>query len=282
MCGVNRLAGEVGACGAAAELRIGRAALHSWDEPVISGQNGSGTVFFSHCNLDCVFCQNQMISHGGQGRSTSVPELAGHFLRLQAEGAHNVNLVTAGHYLPHVAAALRLAKKQGLTLPVVYNCGGYERMESLRRLDGLVDVYLPDLKYVSPYWSGLYSGAADYFDYASTAVDEMLRQVGGLEVSGGLMRRGVIVRHLMLPGLLGDTKAVLRYIAAHWRERVYVSLMRQYTPVAKLPRFPDLNRTVTDEEYAEAVAELADLGISMGFLQDGEAIGESFIPEFWG
>lgn len=204
------------------------------------------------------------------------------FLELQTQGAHNINLVTASHYAPTVRAALQQARAQGMHIPVVYNCGGYETVETLRMLDGLIDIYLPDFKYYSSYYAGMYSGAPDYPDFAKEAIAEMVRQTGTPQFDQtGMMIRGTIVRHLMLPGLAGDTAQVLRYLAEHFGDRILVSLMRQYTPFGMAERYPELDRKITDEEYEQAVTLFSELGLA-GFLQDKESISESFIPSFEG
>ncbi|WP_087065686.1 radical SAM protein [Intestinibacillus massiliensis] len=282
-CGVDRAAGQRGFCGADNTVHVARAALHQWEEPCLSGTRGAGTVFFSHCTLGCVYCQNRAIS-GRQGSGVPVDEarLAAIFLDLQRQGAHNIDLVTPGHYAPHIARALGRAKADGLQIPVVYNCGGYEALETLRLLDGLVDVYLPDFKYYSSYYAARYSGADDYFEVASDAVAEMVRQAGAPVFDGeGLLVRGVLVRHLMLPGLAGDTAQVLRHLAGRFGDRILVSLMRQYTPFGMERDYPELDRTLTEREYADAVEIFQDLGLA-GYLQEGEAIGESFIPTWDG
>lgn len=282
-CGVDRTQGQRGFCGATDTMYVGRAALHAWEEPPLSGTHGSGTVFFTHCTLGCVFCQNRTISRReAGGRPVTRERLAEIFLELQTQGAHNINLVTASHYAPSVRDALKAARANGLHIPVVYNCGGYETVETLRMLDGLVDIYLPDFKYYSSYYAGLYSGAPDYPDFAKDAIAEMVRQTGAPQFDAqGIMTRGTIVRHLMLPGLAGDTAQVLRYLAEHFGDRILVSLMRQYTPFGMAERYPELDRKITDEEYDQAVSLFSDLGLS-GFLQDGESISESFIPSFDG
>ena len=282
-CGVDRTAGARGFCGASDTMYVGRAALHAWEEPPISGTRGSGAVFFTHCTLGCVFCQNRTISRrtAVRGRPVTPARLAAVFLELQAQGAHNINLVTASHYAPSVCRALRMARRDGLRIPVVYNCGGYETVETLRLLDGLVDIYLPDFKYYSTYYAGLYSGAPDYPDVAREALPEMVRQTGAPQFdAAGLMTCGTVVRHLMLPGLAGDTAQVLRYLAEHFGDRILVSLMRQYTPFG-MEAYPELDRKITDSEYEDAVHLFSDLGLA-GFLQDGESISESFIPAFDG
>ena len=253
-----------------------------WEEPPISGTNGSGTVFFSHCSLRCVFCQNREISRDREvGKEISFDRLSEIFLSLQAQGAHNINLVTGTHYVPHITEALILARKHGLTIPIVFNCGGYENVDTLRMLNGLVDIYLPDFKYYSSYYAQKYSSAPDYYDCVIDALDEMVHQVGTPKFDeNGIMRSGVIIRHLMLPGLLGDTRQVLSKIAERYGDQVLVSLMRQYTPF-DMEEYPELNRRISDEEYEEAVEWFQTVGLN-GFLQDAESIGESFIPSFHG
>ena len=282
MCGVDRTAGQRGFCGADDQLYGARAALHQWEEPPISGTRGSGTVFFSHCSLRCVFCQNREISRGTEaGKRITTERLSEIFLELQEQGAHNINLVTGTHYVPQIAEALARVRGTELQIPVVFNCGGYERVETLRMLEGLVDIYLPDFKYYSSYYAARYSGAHDYADYAIDAIDEMVRQTGAVTINAnGLMTHGVIIRHLMLPGLAGDTRQVLCKIAQRWGDQVLVSLMRQYTPF-QMEAYPEINRRITDEEYAEAVELFELLGLN-GFLQDAESISESFIPSFRG
>lgn len=279
-CGVNRMAGQLGFCGASDVIHIGRAALHLWEEPPISGKHGSGTVFFCHCTLGCVYCQNRAIScRKASGYPVTWQRLAEIFLELQQQGAHNINLVTATHYTPIVCRAIAFARKSGLMIPVVYNSSGYELVETLQQLEGLVDIYLPDLKYYSTYYAGQYSAAPDYPDIAREAIEEMVRQTGApVFDDDGMMKRGTIIRHLMLPGLAGDTAQVLRDIATRWGNRVLVSLMRQYTPFG-MERYPELNRCIDEDAYQQAVEQFIDLGLC-GFLQDGASIDESFIPAF--
>lgn len=280
-CGADRTKGR-GLCGAGAEIEAARASLHLWEEPPISGTNGSGTVFFSHCSLGCVFCQNRSISRReAAGRPITVPALAKTFLALQAQGAHNINLVTGAHYVPQIIEALSLARDEGLTVPIVYNSSGYECVETLHLLDGWVDIYLPDYKYYSSYYAGLYSHAEDYRETAVDAIEEMVRQTGAPHFDeNGLLKRGTVIRHLMLPGLAGDTAQVLRDIAVRWGDRVLVSLMRQYTPF-EMQDWPELDRTITEAEYADACALFGELGLG-GFFQQDESISESFIPAFDG
>ncbi len=266
-------------------MRVGLAYRHLWEEPCLSGTNGAGTVFFCHCSLRCVFCQNSEISRQTRcdsGVPVTISQLADTFLSLEQQGAHNIDLVTPTHYTPSVAEAMALARTRGLRIPFVWNSSAYECVEVLQTLDGLVDIYLPDLKYDSPYASERYSAAPDYFDVASGAIDEMVRQTGAPRFDrDGLMTRGTIVRHLMLPDNTSDTHRLLRYISRHWGHTVMVSLMRQFTPVGELSRFPELLRKITDTEYTDACELMAALGLR-GWTQDAESISESFIPVFDG
>lgn len=291
-CGVDRLSGKCGYCGQTAEIHAARASLHMWEEPCISGTAGSGTVFFSGCNLKCVFCQNHNIALGTSGKPVTVAHLAEIFLSLQERGANNINLVTPSHFVPQICDGLRQAKSQGLRIPVVYNTGSYENVETLKLLDGLVDIYLPDLKYYSPELSLQYSHAADYFEKATLAIAEMFRQVGtpvfqeithsGQKEMQTLMMRGIIVRHLILPGQTKDSKKLLRYLHETYGNDIYISIMNQYTPLMHVAEIPDLNRKVTSEEYDRVINFALRIGIENGFFQEGEAASESFIPEFDG
>ena len=280
-CGADRTRTR-GLCGANDQIEAARASLHLWEEPPISGTNGSGTVFFSHCSLGCVFCQNRQISRrDGVGKALSIEDLAQTFLSLEKQGAHNINLVTGAHYVPQIIQALSLARRSGLQIPIVYNSSGYERVETLRMLEGYIDLYLPDYKYYSSYYAARYSHAEDYRDIAVAAITEMVRQTGIPQFDGsGLMTRGTTIRHLMLPGLGSDTAQVLRDIASRFGDTVLVSLMRQYTPF-DMQDWPELNRTITEEEYADACEQFRSLGLG-GFFQQSDSISESFIPAFDG
>ena len=280
-CGADRTRTR-GLCGANDRIEAARASLHKWEEPPISGVRGSGTVFFSHCSLGCVYCQNRQISRReAAGQEITIAGLARTFLSLEQQGAHNINLVTGAHYAPHIVKALRLARKEGLSVPVVYNSSGYETIETLQLLDGWIDIYLPDYKYYSSYYADRYSHAADYRETAVTAITEMVRQTDAPQYNAdGMLTRGTVIRHLMLPGLGGDTAQVLRDIAVRFGDRVLVSLMRQYTPFS-MQDWPELDRTITDAEYAEACALFCELGLG-GFFQQDESISESFIPAFDG
>ena len=282
-CGVDRLAGQKGFCGVDAGIMVARAALHMWEEPCISGKEGSGAVFFSGCSLGCVFCQNRTISKGQSGKVITVEHLAELFLELQGQKANNINLVTAGHFLPQVREALILAKEQGLTIPVVYNSSGYEKAEMLRYLEGLVDIYLPDLKYLEADLAGKYSHAKDYPEVAMKALEEMVRQVGTLEFDErGMMKKGVIVRHLLLPGHVRNSKKVLEYLYGTYGDQIYISLMNQYTPMPAMKDDPQLSRKVTDREYDRLLDHAISFGVTNCFIQEGETAKESFIPEFNG
>lgn len=281
-CHANRAAGQTGFCGQTAQLRAARAALHFWEEPCISGDCGSGTVFFSGCSLQCIFCQNHEIALGESGKVISVERLSQIFLELQEKGAANINLVTAGHFIPQVCRALELSKADGLSIPIVYNTGSYEETASLRLLEGLVDIWLPDLKYFSGDLSARYSSAPDYFQVATAAIAEMFRQTPAavFDSGTGLMRRGIIVRHLMLPGQAADSKKILRYLHTTYGDAIYISIMNQYTPLAGVSGLPELNRRVTPEEYRR-VLDFADrIGIENGFMQEDGTAAESFIPPF--
>ncbi|MBE6736748.1 MAG: radical SAM protein [Ruminococcaceae bacterium] len=285
-CGVDRTAGQRGRCHETATVRIARASLHMWEEPCLSGDRGSGTVFFTGCPLGCVFCQNYNIADGTNGAEVSPTELTDIFLKLQDMGAHNINLVTPTHFVPAIVPALERAKELGLGLPVVYNTGTYEAVETLRMLDGLVDIWLPDFKYVSPELAARYSFAPDYFDVASAALEEMARQTrGNLFDLDGMMTRGIIVRHLILPGCTEDSKAVLKYLWDTYGDDICLSIMDQYTPLPRIAtlaggKYKELDRRVTAAEYDDVVNYAVDLGITNAFVQEGEAASESFIPDF--
>ena len=280
-CGVNRLEGHKGFCQVTGEVLVARAALHMWEEPCISGAEGSGAVFFSGCSLGCSFCQNGAIRRGQRGRIYSIPELAETFLELQSQAANNINLVTAGHYLPQTAAALRLAREQGLVIPVVYNSSGYEKPEMLRLLKGLVDIYLPDFKYMDSELAQKYSHDREYPRIAQAAIEEMASQVGEAQFdSRGMMTRGLVVRHLLLPGHVADSRRVVEYLYRTYGDSIYISLMNQYTPMPAMAEDPLLSRRVTAREYDRLVDYALSLGLEHGFIQEGETAQESFIPDF--
>ena len=281
LCAVDRTKGELGVCGETDKVQLARAALHFWEEPCISGDTGSGTVFFTGCNLRCVYCQNREISCGDCGKEVSLERLAEIFLELQNKGAANINLVTPTHFVPQIIWAVSEAKGRGLKIPIVYNSSGYERLETVKLLKNTVDIYLVDFKYASSFLSEKYSAASDYSRMAQLALDEMVRQQPLLEFDeNSMMKRGVIVRHLMLPDNLEDSKAVVRYLYETYGERIYLSLMRQFTPYKIPDGFPELCRTVTDDEYEQLLQFALDLGVENAFIQEGEAAEESFIPPF--
>lgn len=281
-CGVNRLEGQRGRCGAVGEtVKVARAALHYWEEPCISGSRGSGAVFFSYCPLGCVYCQNREISRGDAGKEIAVSRLAEIFLELQGKQAHNINLVTPTHYVPQIVLALREAKEKGLSIPVVFNCGGYEKPETLKLLEGLVDVWLPDFKYVSTEHAAKYSGAADYLENAKAALSEMVRQAGKPVFDiHGIMTRGVIVRHLVLPGMSKESKKILRYLHRTYGDRIYLSIMSQFTPLENVRDYPEIDRTVTESEYENLLDFAVNIGIENAYIQEGGTADESFIPPF--
>ncbi len=284
-CKVNRSEGEKGFCGCDDRLYVARAALHMWEEPCISGKNGSGTVFFSGCPLKCVFCQNGNIADASVGKEITIERLAEIFMELQEKGANNINLVTPTHYVLHIVEALRQAKKNGLTIPVVYNTGGYEKVETIRLLQGLVDIYLPDMKYYSNQLAIKYSRAKDYFETAGAALREMYRQVGKPQFDDvtGMMKKGIIVRHLVLPGNRDDSKRVIEYLFEKYGHNIYMSIMSQYTPMESLKlsgKFPELNEKLDFEEYDEIVDYAIELGVENAFIQEDDVATESFIPEF--
>lgn len=270
-----------GYCGVKNTLRVARAALHFWEEPCISGEEGSGAVFFTGCNLRCVYCQNYHIARAEQGKEITVERLSEIFLELQEKKANNINLVTPTHYVPQIIEALGNAREKGLKLPVVYNCGGYESTETLKRLEGLVDIYLPDFKYMDPVRAKKYSRAEDYPERAKAALSEMVRQQPKAELDQrGILKKGVIVRHLMLPGGIKDSKAVVRYLYETYGDHIYVSLMNQYTPLPQAEKYPELTRKLKKFEYDRLVDYAISLGVSNGFIQEGETAEESFIPAF--
>lgn len=282
MCGADRKNGERGFCGETSEIRAARAALHMWEEPCISGTRGSGTVFFTGCVLRCVYCQNGHIACGNTGKVISIDRLAEIFIEQQERGAHNINLVTPTHFVPQIREAIIKAKEKGLVLPIVYNTGSYENVDTLKMLDGLVDIYLPDLKYYSSELSKKYSEAHNYFEVATAAIAEMVRQVGTPEFDDeGIMTKGVIVRHLLLPGCTEDSKRIIKYLYDTYGDDIYVSIMNQYTPMKGIEeRYPELANKVSYSEYDRLTDYAIDIGIENGFIQEGDTAEESFIPDF--
>lgn len=280
-CGINRRTGQTGVCGVSSEIKVARAALHYWEEPCISGKRGSGAVFFSGCSLHCVFCQNREISDGKEGKVISKERLSDIFMELAGKGANNINLVTPGQYIPDIVWAVNDAKSRGMKLPIIYNTSGYENVTELKLLEGIVDVYLPDFKYMDSTLSARYSRAKDYPSVAKQALSEMVRQQPDVVIDNatGLIQKGVIVRQLLLPGHVNDAKAVLKYLYDTYHDHVYISMMSQFTPIA-LKDYPEINRTVTRREYERLVDYALEIGITNAFIQEGDVAKDSFIPAF--
>lgn len=280
-CGINRRTGQTGVCGVSSEIKVARAALHYWEEPCISGKRGSGAVFFSGYSLHCVFCQNREISDGKEGKVISKERLSDIFMELAGKGANNINLVTPGQYIPDIVWAVNDAKSRGMKLPIIYNTSGYENVTELKLLEGIVDVYLPDFKYMDSTLSARYSRAKDYPSVAKQALSEMVRQQPDVVIDDatGLIQKGVIVRQLLLPGHVNDAKAVLKYLYDTYHDHVYISMMSQFTPIA-LKNYPEINRTVTKREYERLVNYALEIGITNAFIQEGDVAKDSFIPAF--
>lgn len=281
-CNVERYQGKKGVCNVSGnKIMVARAALHLWEEPCISGEYGSGTVFFCGCTLGCVYCQNHIISKAETGKEITIKRLAEIFLELQGKNAANINLVTPTHYTPQIIAAVKIAREHGLNIPMVYNCSGYEKAETLKLLENIVDIYLTDFKYMDSTLAKKYSRAPDYPKFAKSALAEMVRQQPRAEFDeNGMMKKGVIVRHLLLPNQLQNAKEVVSYVYDTYRDRVFLSLMNQYTPLEHVESIPDLNRAITKKEYDELIDYAISLGVENGFIQEGETASESFIPSF--
>ncbi len=278
-CGVNRYK-SVGVCGASNKLKVAYYSLHEWEEPVISGDKGSGTIFFSNCNMKCIYCQNKKISTGGYGKVISNKRLGEIMLELQERGVHNINLVTPTHYVPQIASVLHKIKDKELKIPVVYNTSSYENVGTIMMMKGLIDIYLADLKYYDDSLSENYSHCKNYFEIATMAIDEMYRQVGKFVLDeNGMMKKGLIVRVLVLPGHVDDSKKIIEYVYKTYGDDVLISIMSQYTP-ANHCIYNNLNRKLTKDEYDEIIDYALDLGITRAFMQEGEAAEESFIPNF--
>lgn len=273
----------VGYCNAPATITAARASLHMWEEPCISGENGSGTVFFSGCPLKCVYCQNAAISDCSKGKEISEDRLAEIFIELEQKGAANINLVTPTHYTLSVINAVRTARDNGLSIPIVYNCSGYEKTETLELLEGTVDIYLTDFKYIRKETAQRYSSAPDYPETVKKALDCMFRQVGKPVFDENyMMKKGVIVRQLLLPGNAEESKEIIGYIYSTYGDDVFISIMSQYTPIKQFKDYPELNRKVTTREYNSVIDYAVDMGVENAFVQDGDAASESFVPCFDG
>lgn len=280
-CKVNRNKGEIGLCGASSKIKVARIALHYGEEPPISGTNGSGAIFFSGCNLKCIFCQNYDISIKNFGKEITIEGLANKMLDLEKQKAHNINLVTPTHFIPQIREALIIAKKKGLKIPIVYNSSGYESKESLKLLDGLIDIYLPDLKYYDDFIAMRYSKAFNYFQIATSAIDEMYKQVGLPKFDkNGIMKKGVIVRHMLLPGKIEDSKKIIHYLYKKYNNNIFISIMNQYTPMKQVKDIEELNKTITKKEYDDLILYACNLNIENAFIQEGNTNNIDQIPEF--
>ena len=278
-CKVNRYK-SVGVCGASDKIKVAHYGLHMWEEPIISGESGSGTIFFSYCNLKCIFCQNYKISTGGYGKEINEKRLQELCLELQEKGANNINLVTPTHYVHQIVKCIQKIKYKALKIPIVYNTSSYENVSTIKMLDGIIDIYLADLKYYDDNLACNYSHCKDYFHYASLAIYEMVNQVGSFVIENNLMKRGVIVRILILPGHVEDAKKLVHYLYTTYHDTIIISLMNQYTPLKKFDKYPNLERKVNDQEYQEVIDYALNLGVKYAFIQEGETQSESFIPNF--
>ncbi|MBC2580909.1 radical SAM protein [Clostridium sp. DJ247] len=280
-CNIDRLQNNIGYCKSNINVKIARASLHHWEEPCISGTSGSGTIFFSNCNLRCVFCQNHEISCDGKGKEVSITRLSEIFIEQQKRGAHNINLITPTHYVPQIIRALDLAKSNGLNIPILYNTNGYENVETIKALKGYIDVYLPDIKYYKDTYAIKYSNAPNYFFYASNAIKEMFSQVGDVKFnSKGIIEKGLIIRHLMLPGLLFDSKKIIDYIYSTFGDSVYISIMNQYTPLHNANIFEEVNKPLNPKHYEALIEYCLKIGIKNAFIQDDGTSSENFVPKF--
>lgn len=279
-CGIDRSI-KNGYCKTKDKLLVTRAALHIWEEPCISGEKGSGTVFFGGCNLGCIYCQNAEIRDGKVGKEISTERLSEIFFELKEKGANNINLVTPTHFVPHIIKALDIAKSQGFNLPVVYNTSGYEKTETLKMLNGYVDIYLPDFKYYNSKTAKDYSNAPNYTEYAKSAISEMFCQVGKPQFyKNGIMKKGVIVRHLLLPNHLEESKQIVKYLFDTYKNDIFISIMNQYTPMSQVADHIYLKERVKKKDYNELIDFAVDIGVENGFVQEGETAKESFIPPF--
>jgi len=278
-CGINRYK-KVGVCGASQNIKVAHYSLHEWEEPVISGTNGSGTIFFSHCNLKCIFCQNKRISTLGYGKEITGERFSEICLELQKMGAHNINLVTPTHYVPQIVTELKKIKNKDLKIPVVYNTSSYENVETIKLLDNIVDIYLADLKYYDNSLGEKYSHCSNYFEVATNAIDEMYKQVGKCVIKNDLMTRGLIVRVLILPGHADDAIKIIEYLYNKYGDNIWISIMNQFTPCNLIFEYDNLNREITDDEYNMVVHYACDLGVVNAFIQTGGTASESFIPKF--
>lgn len=282
-CEIDRLNGEVGRCKATDKVKVALASIHNFEEPCISGEKGSGTVFFSNCNLRCIFCQNYKISQLGLGKEISIEELADIFIDEQNKNVENINLVTPTMYVYQIIEAIKIARSKGLYIPIVYNSNGYENVETIKKLKGYIDIYLPDLKYSNDKISYKYSGIKHYFESATAAIKEMYNQVGNPVLDeNGIMKKGLIIRHLVLPNNLQNSKDILKWINDNIEKKVFVSIMAQYFPTHKSNQFPEINRKLTKEEYEEIEDYLYSLDLDNGYIQELGEHEEEYVPDFEG
>ena len=280
-CKINRNEGKIGRCKAGKDVKIALASIHNFEEPCISGINGSGTVFFSNCNLNCIYCQNYEISQLGKGKEISIDHLAEIFINQQNKNVNNINLVTPTMYVPQIIEAIKIARKKGLSIPIIYNSNGYENVETIKMLDGYIDIYLPDLKYYSDEMSKKYSKVDNYFKTAVAAIKEMQRQVGNPEFDeNGIIRKGVIIRHLILPNHILNTKNILKYIKENFDENTYISVMAQYFPTYKAKENDKINRKISKKEYKEVEEYLYCLNLKNGYIQELGEHEEEYVPTF--
>lgn len=280
-CGVNRLKGNIGRCRATDKVKVALASLHNFEEPCISGKNGSGTIFFSNCNLNCVFCQNYEISQLGEGKEIGVEELADIFIEQQNKKAENINLVTPTMYIYQIIEAIKIAKKNGLKIPIVYNSNAYENVETIKKLKGYIDIYLPDLKYGDNEVAYKYSNIKNYFENAVETIKEMYNQVGAPELDeNGMMKKGLMIRHLVLPNEIQNSKGVLKWLNDNMQKQVFVSVMAQYFPTYRAKEFPEINRKLTKKEYDEIEQYLYSLDLDNGYIQELGEHEEEYVPEF--
>ncbi|MDP2921524.1 MAG: radical SAM protein [Candidatus Omnitrophota bacterium] len=279
-CGVNRLKGGIGFCKAGILPMVSSIHAHFGEEPPISGHKGSGAIFFTHCSLRCVFCQNHPISQSGEGHEFSIEDLAKMMIELQSQGCHNINFVTPTHYMPEILEAVFIARDKGLMVPLVYNCGGYESVEALEILDGIIDIYMPDMKYSDNAAAKKYSNAPDYFEINKAAVKEMYRQVGDLKIENGIAKKGLLIRHLVLPDNLSGSREIFKFIAGELSPDTYVNIMAQYYPCHLAHNFPELDRRITAKEFTDTVKLARDMGLKNGFRQVMGTIKRKRIPEW--
>ena len=281
MCGINRNNGQVGRCKSNDKVKIALYSVHDFEEPCVSGENGSGTIFFSNCNMNCVFCQNYEISQQGKGKEITIERLAEIFLEQQNRNVNNINLVTPTSYVPQIIEAIKIARVNGLKIPIIYNTNGYENVETLKMLEGYIDIYLPDLKYAEDNLGLEYSKVKNYFEIATTAIKEMYRQVGSLKLNNdGIIEKGLIIRHLILPNNIENSKKVLKWIKENMNKDVYVSVMAQYFPTYKAKQIRDINRKLTKEEYEKVENYLYDLDIENGYIQELGEHEEEYVPKW--